>query len=237
MRDPSGRYGSCWRGASGNVANQDLAWGLFSVSGGWTPVNAQLTQAGTIDVVARRAGHSLTFLPGIFVITQQSEGHIRQLTATTAGNGLASFPGLLVGVSHPTYMESGIDPTGRFYAQDADTWHTITAGTSTVYCDMYPAGASREITPGVPATKYNHTKGRSFSVSGTFSKSLANGSQIKILAVKGSTRKTFSGKIKSSKYYVNVKLPKGYWTLYALFAGNSTFAANDSLNGKSVHVK
>jgi hypothetical protein len=237
FRDPAARYGEEWYSGQPNFdsANNRTVTTLNYTSG-----NEQLNAAAAIKTVARRDGHTLTLLPGIFVIMQQKDAsnNVHQWSATTGGNGAVAFGGLLPGTTYPKYKESGIDPTGRLYSTDASDWHTLTGGATTLtYLDMVAAGASREITPSVPSTKYTHKKNKKFGVSGTFSKAIANGTQIKILAVKGSTQKVFSGKIKSSKYSSTVKLGKGYWTLYALFKGNSTFAANDSLLGKAIHVK
>ena len=237
FRDPAGRYGEEWWS---DMPNYEDALDDVVTTAHYSPGYEHLNAAGTIKTIARRAGHTLTFFPGIFVIMQQKDttNNVHQWSATTGGNGAVAFGGLLPGTVSPVYKESGIDPSGRLYATDASDWHKITGGVTTLtYLDMVAAGASREITPSVPATKYTHAKNKSFTVTGTFSKTVAKGNQIKILAVKGSTQKVFPGKIKSSKYSASVKLKKGYWTLYALFAGNSTFAANDSLLGKAIHVK
>jgi hypothetical protein len=157
----------------------------------------------------------------------------------TPGNGLNVWPGLRP--QNVVWQASAIDPTARFWSGSSDGgWVAYTGNTvNTVAIQLSPAGSSREITPTVPAAKYSEKRNKAFGVTGKFldNKPIANGSQIKILAVKGGTSKTFNGKIKSNKYSASVKLGKGTWTLYALFGGNATYAANDSLTGKTVKVK
>jgi hypothetical protein len=239
FRDPSGRYGEEWYSGAANYPGAVN----ISVSGGMTTRNISLNDAAALRVIARREGHPLTLLPGIFTIVQQKDSvnNVRQWSAVTNGSGWSQTSGLLSGATWPQYTASGIDPTGRFYSypMSGNTWGPIVGGTTTAaYLEMRPAGASREITPSVPASKKtNRSANVSFTVYGNFSKSLANGKQIKILAVKGSTQKVFAGTIKYNKYSAKVKLKKGTWTLYALFTGNSQFAANDSLVGKVYKVK
>ncbi|MDR3685960.1 MAG: carboxypeptidase-like regulatory domain-containing protein [Coriobacteriia bacterium] len=239
FRDPAGRFGEQWWGLLASAQPNYASALNLTVSGAYvTGISPALHQAATIKTVVRRFGHPMTMLPGQFVIVQQKDGsgHLQQWSATTGSDGAAAFSGLPW--SAVTYKESAIDPTGRFYAGDASSsFAAIIGGVNPIYIDLSPAGASREITPTVPAAKYSEKKNVAFSATGGFSKSLSSGSQIKILAVKGGTSKTFGGKIKSNKYKVSVKLAKGTWTLYALFGGNSTFAANDSYAGKSVKVK
>jgi hypothetical protein len=238
FRDPSNRYGEQW---GWNQANFEDASDQVLSSGVNTDMGVvQLRPAATIKTIVRRAGHPLTTLPGQFLILQQKSAlsTLQQWSATTGGGGAYSWPGMRT--YSVTYLESAIDPTGRFYAADSTTgWHSVVGGTTTTtYVDLSPAGSSREVTPSVPATKKStQKKNKYFTVTGTFSKPLANGKQITILAVKGSVRKTFAGKIKSNKYSASVKLAKGTWKLYALFGGNATFAANDSLSGKTVTTK
>jgi hypothetical protein len=237
FRDPSNRYGEQWGYNQANLTDATDEAIVSNVNFDWG--NIQLRQAGTIKTVVRRTGHPLTTLPGQFLILQQKSGSntLQQWSGTTGGAGSAAWAGLRTfGV---TYLESAIDPTGRFYAADSATgWHSLVGGTTlTTFIDLVPAGASREITPTVPACKTPRTRNKYFAVTGAFTKPIANGTQLKILAVKGGTTKTFSGKIKSNKYSSSVKLSKGTWKLYALFKGNATFAPNDSLLGKTVVVK
>jgi hypothetical protein len=237
FRDPLGRYGEQWTYNQANMVDSSSGTLASGVNFDWGDI--QLRQAATIKTIVRRAGHPLTVLPGQFIMLQQKSGvgTVQQWSATTGGAGTAAWSALRT--FSVTYKESAIDPTGRFYAGDSSAgWHAVVGGATTVtYAELFPAGASREITPTVPAAKSSQKRGRSFKVTGKFSKSIANGSQIKVLAVKGSTTKTFGGKIKSGGYSANVKLAKGTWKLYALFGGNSAYAANDSLNSKTVKVK
>jgi hypothetical protein len=204
-------------------------------------VNESLMNAGVIRATARRIGHPLTVLPGTFVIAQQkdSANNIRQWSATAGAGGVATFSGLFPNPSgFPKYQVSGIDPNGWFYSTDAfSDWASIPGGSVTpVSLDMTPM-SGKDIALSVPVAKYSEKRSKAFPVTGKFLATIANGSQIKILAVKGGTSKTFSGKIKSSKYSASVKLGKGTWSLYALFTGNAAFAPNDSLTAKTVKVK
>lgn len=236
-RDPQDRYGENWSGGWPDIQDAE-ALGPVNAST-WIHQPRFLAKGGTVKVVVTRANHPLTVLPGKWVVEEQKAAITLTMTqwwATTGGDGSATFSGLSAG-NAGTYKESVVDPIGQFLAADANTWRSVNPynGTTVVNASLFVAGPSFEVTPTVPYAKHSQKKNKSFTASGKFSKSVANGSQIQVLAIKGSTRKTFGGKIKSSKYYVKVKLPKkGTWTLYALFKGNSTFAPNDSLNGKSI---
>jgi hypothetical protein len=173
----------------------------------------------------------------MFLIVQQKSAlnTYQQWSGVSGSGGVTMWPGLRA--YNVMYAENAIDPTGRFYSSSITSFHTIIGGAvNTEYIDLTVA-ASHDITPTVPSCSAKQKKNVSFTVKGTFSKSIANGKQISILAIKGGTQKSFGGAIKSNKYSAKVKLSKGTWTLYALFSGNATFAANDSLAGKVVTVK
>lgn len=238
FRDPAGRYSDQWWGTGGTPQPESTDAQIVTVSGGWQTVSPGLHRAASIRAVVRRAGHPLTLIPGQFVIVQYRGESLyeRQLSGTTGSDGSAQFyclPWVNAG-----FKTTAMDPTGRLHPTVTPAWVDLSIGTNVQYFDFAPTNASFEITPSVPSAGYSHKKNRTFTVTGTFSKSIANGSQIKILAVKGSSKKTFSGKIKSSKYSASLKLgTKGKWTLYALFTGNASLAANDSLQGKVVKIK
>ena len=237
--DPQNRYGGQWYFDDTNFTD---ALPITVTSAVWNNGNnINMRQAFTLKTVTQRAGHPLTKIGGAVIILQEKDSgttHVTTQHGMTPGNGVNVWPGLRP--QNVLWEASAIDPTARFWSGSSDGgWVAYTGGTvNTVAIQLSPAGASREITPTVPfVSKPSQKRNKAFGVSGAFTKALSNGSQIKILAVKGSTTKTFNGKIKSNKYSSSVKLGKGTWTLYALFGGNATFAANDSLTGKSVKVK
>jgi hypothetical protein len=225
-----------------------LAAGLTKTvtASNWTSLTTtSLQQAVRVEADVTRSGHPLTVLKGIGItlVQKSAGGHLAAFTGTTNSNGVAAFGGL----PHDDYQLQAYDPTGRFGTGALPGWstyYTYLGGTNNVVAlDLPLSVAAQDVVVSVPGRKSSSvTKNRNFTVSGTISKRVTSPKTLTIVAIKGSTVKTFTANItalsSSSTYKCKkVKLSKGTWSVWAVFGGNSSLAPTDSGSGKSIKAK
>jgi len=241
-QDPLKRYGGQWYFDDTNYAD---GLNVTVTSANFSDASVHLHDAMTLKYVVRRLDHPLAKVGGANVILQQKDdgsSHVVMQTAVANGAGLVTFTGQRP--QFVTYLATAIDTSGRFYTgSSSGSWLAFTGGsTHTTYVDLTVIPAY-DCTVTVPASsKYTRSANVSFTVTGSINKRITSPHTMKIVATKGSTTKTFTialtPKASSTSYSGKVKLSKGTWRLFALFAGNGNTAPQDSgLVGRTVVVK
>lgn len=203
-----------------------------------------MSKAVSVHTTARRAGHPLTKLPGMSIVvthkdTNNANNFLDNYWASTGGDG----SGTIGGMPHGDFIDEVMDPAGNFGAAWAQFSYVTWASGSNISNEaaLPLTNASMDVTVSVPAAKTPQKKNKAFNVTGKLSKRVTSPKKLTIVAKKGGTTKTFSVKItpKSgySTYKGSIKLGKGTWVVWALFAGNSTLATTDSGSGRTIVVK
>jgi len=200
--------------------------------------NVAMDPAVVLKTTVMRSGHPFTKLSGKLVgATYFESPNAVYWSGMTGGGGSATLSGL---PTQSFFMEV-VDPLGSFATTTTNVGPYGVGQHAAVVIQMPLANLAKDVTVSVPHANTPQKKNKKFTVTGTMNHRVVAPKTLTILAVKGSTTKSFSVKIKAltstSTYKGSIKLGKGTWTLYSVFSGSGVWAPTDSVTGKVVKVK